>query len=164
MVVMYALLAIPFRSYVQPFIILAVIPFGFIGALIGHIVMGLSLSMLSLFGIVALSGIVINDSLVLIDFINERRRAGVSVEEAIWEGGKARFRPILLTSVTTFLGVLPLILERSVQAQFLIPMAVSLGAGVLFATVILMMLVPAFMMLHHRLDGLLRRRHSGSSA
>ncbi len=159
--VMYALLAIPFRSYVQPFIILAVIPFGFVGALIGHIVMGLNLSMLSLFGITALSGIVINDSLVLIHFINERRREGVPMEEAIWEGGKARFRPILLTSVTTFLGVLPLILERSTQAQFLIPMAVSLGVGVLFATVILMMLVPALMMLHHRLDHLLRREPAG---
>lgn len=153
---MYALLAIPFRSYIQPFIILAVIPFGFIGALIGHIVMGLDLSILSLFGIVALSGIVINDSLVLIHFINERRAAGVSMEEAIWEGGKARFRPIFLTSITTFLGVLPLILEQSTQAQFLIPMAVSLGIGVLFATAILMMLVPALVMLHHRLDQLIR--------
>lgn len=162
--VMYALLAIPFRSYIQPFIILAVIPFGFIGALIGHIVMGLNLSMLSLFGIVALSGIVINDSLVLIHFINQRRREGVPMEEAIWEGGKARFRPILLTSVTTFLGVLPLILERSIQAQFLIPMAVSLGVGVLFATVILMMLVPALMMLHHRLDVLLRRGRADEPA
>ncbi len=162
--IMYALLAIPFRSYVQPFIILAVIPFGFVGALIGHILMGLSLSMLSLFGIVALSGIVINDSLVLIDYINERRRAGASMEQAIWEGGKARFRPILLTSVTTFLGVLPLILERSTQAQFLIPMAVSLGVGVLFATVILMMLVPALVMLHHRVDRLLRPGHSIESA
>ena len=161
--VMYALLAIPFRSYVQPLIILAVIPFGFIGALFGHIVMGLSLSMLSLFGIVALSGIVINDSLVLIDFINQRRRAGIPMEEAIWEGGKARFRPILLTSVTTFMGLLPLILERSTQAQFLIPMAVSLGIGVLFATVILMMLVPALMMLHHRLDSVFRRRYSDQS-
>lgn len=162
--VMYALLAIPFRSYIQPFIILAVIPFGFVGALIGHIIMGLNLSMLSLFGIVALSGIVINDSLVLIHFINQRRREGVPMEEAIWEGGKARFRPILLTSVTTFLGVLPLILERSTQAQFLIPMAVSLGVGVLFATVILMMLVPALMMLHHRLDVLIRRGHADQPA
>ena len=116
--VMYALLAIPFRSYVQPFIILAVIPFGFVGALIGHIVMGLNLSMLSLFGIVALSGIVINDSLVLIHYINGRRREGVPMEEAIWEGGKARFRPILLTSVTTFLGVLPLFLSGVPRHNF----------------------------------------------
>lgn len=158
--IMYALLAIPFRSYVQPFIIMAVIPFGFIGALIGHILMGLNLSMLSLFGIVAVSGVVINDSLVLIDFVNEKRRAGVPVEEAIWQGGKARFRAIMLTSLTTFLGVLPLILERSTQAQFLIPMAVSLGVGVLFATVILMMLVPALMMLHYRLDAMMRRQPS----
>jgi len=161
--VMYALLAIPFRSYVQPFIILAIVPFGFVGALIGHIFMGLSLSTLSLWGIVALSGIVINDSLVLIDYINKRSRAGMSMEEAIWEGGKVRFRPILLTSVTTFLGVLPLILEQSTQAQFLIPMAVSLGIGVLFATAILMMLVPALMMLHYRMGFLLRRGHSDLS-
>ena len=154
--VMYALLAIPFRSYIQPFIIMAVVPFGFLGALLGHIMMGISLSMLSLFGIVALSGIVINDSLVLIHYINERVRAGVPMEEAIWEGGRARFRPIFLTSVTTFLGVLPLILEQSTQAQFLIPMAVSLGIGVLFATILLMMLVPALMMLHYRLDCWLR--------
>lgn len=154
---MYALLAIPFRSYSQPFIIMAVIPFGFVGALIGHILMGLSLSMLSLFGIVALSGVVINDSLVLIDYINEKTRAGVPLEEAIWAGGKARFRPILLTSVTTFLGVLPLILERSVQAQFLIPMAVSIGVGILFATVLLMMLVPALLMLHHRIGVFFRQ-------
>ena len=154
--VIYALLAIPFRSYIQPFVLMAAIPFGFIGALVGHILMGLSLSMLSVFGIVALSGVVINGSLVLIDFINERQRAGSSVEEAIWEGGKVRFRPIMLTAVTTFLGVLPLILERSVQAQLLIPMAVSLGVGVLFATVLLMMLVPALMMLQHRAGALLR--------
>ncbi len=155
--VIFALLAIPLRSYVQPFIIMAVIPFGFVGALIGHIVLGLNLSMLSLFGIVALSGVVINDSLVLIDFVNERRRSGVPMREAIREGGKERFRAILLTSVTTFLGVLPLILERSTQAQFLIPMAVSLGVGVLFATVILMMLVPALLMLHYRVAEIMGR-------
>ena len=154
--VIYALLAIPFRSYIQPFVLMAVIPFGFFGALVGHIFMGLSLSMLSVFGIVALSGVVINGALVLIDFINERHRAGLPLEEAIWEGGKVRFRPIMLTSVTTFLGVLPLILERSTQAQLLIPMAVSLGVGVLFATALLMMLVPALMMLQHRATALIR--------
>lgn len=146
--VMYALLAIPFRSYTQPFIIMATIPFGFIGAVIGHLVMGISIGMLSLFGIVGLSGVIINDALVLIDFINTRRRAGVPMAEAILEGGKARFRPIMLTSITTFFGVTPLILERSLQAQLVVPMAVSLGFGILFATVILMMLVPALTMLH----------------
>ncbi len=146
--VMYALLAIPFRSYTQPFIIMATIPFGFIGAVIGHLVMGIDIGMLSLFGIVGLSGVIINDALVLIDFINTRRRAGVPTAEAIREGGKARFRPIMLTSVTTFFGVTPLILERSLQAQLVVPMAVSLGFGILFATAILMMLVPALTMLH----------------
>ena len=156
--IIYALLAIPFRSYIQPFIIMAAIPFGFIGAVIGHLFMGLSIGILSLFGIIGLSGVVVNDSLVMIDFINERRRAGLPMAEAIREGGKVRFRPILLTSLTTFLGVLPLILERSLQAQFLIPMAVSLGFGILFATVILMMLVPALTMLDHKIGVFLRRK------
>ena len=127
---------------------MATIPFGFIGAVIGHLVMGIDIGMLSLFGIVGLSGVIINDALVLIDFINTRRRAGVPTAEAIREGGKARFRPIMLTSVTTFFGVTPLILERSLQAQLVVPMAVSLGFGILFATAILMMLVPALTMLH----------------
>ena len=156
--VIYALLAIPFRSYIQPFIIMAAIPFGFIGAVIGHLFMDLSIGILSLFGIIGLSGVVVNDSLVMIDFINERRRAGLPMADAIREGGKVRFRPILLTSLTTFLGVLPLILERSLQAQFLIPMAVSLGFGILFATAILMMLVPALTMLNHKIGVFLQRK------
>jgi len=155
--VIYMLLAIPFRSYIQPFIIMAAIPFGFIGAVFGHLVMGLSMSILSLFGIIGLSGVVVNDALVLIDFINERRRSGTPMAEAIREAGKVRFRPILLTSLTTFLGVLPLILEKSLQAQFLIPMAVSLGFGILFATAILMMLVPALTMLDYKVDVFIRR-------
>ena len=145
--VIYALLAISFRSYVQPIIVMSVIPFGFIGALIAHIFMGLSIGIVSLFGIIGLSGVVVNDSLVLIDFINERRRSGVPMAEAILQGAQVRFRPIMLTSLTTFLGVLPLILERSLQAQFLIPMAASLGFGILFATFILMLLVPAITMM-----------------
>jgi multidrug efflux pump subunit AcrB len=142
--VQYALLAIPFRSYIQPLIIMSAVPFGIIGALWGHLLLGIPVGLLSLFGIVGLSGVVVNDSLVMIDFINERLRRGAARAEAILEGTKARFRPIMLTSLTTFLGVAPLVFERSVQAQFLIPMAAALGFGILFATGILMMLVPAF--------------------
>ena len=145
----YALLAIPFRSYVQPLIVMAAIPFGLVGAVIGHLLVGLDLSILSIFGLVGLSGVVVNDSLVLIDFVNQRRDEGLPMAEAIREGGKVRFRPILLTSVTTFLGVLPLVLETSLQAQFLIPIAASLGFGVLFATFIILILVPALAMLVH---------------
>ena len=143
LLVMYALLAIPFKSYIQPLIIIAAVPFGVIGALWGHLILGVPVGLLSLFGIVGLSGVVVNDSLVMIDFINERLRNGMPRHQAIIEGAKARFRPIMLTSVTTFLGVAPLVFERSVQAQFLIPMAAALGFGILFATGILMLIVPA---------------------
>lgn len=142
----FALLAIPFRSYSQPLIVMAAIPFGIVGAIWGHMIMGINLSMLSLFGIVALSGVVVNSSLLLIDFINSGRRDGMNVREAVLASGRRRFRPILLTSLTTFFGLMPMILERSVQAQFLIPMAVSLGFGVLFATAITLLLIPALYM------------------
>lgn len=138
----YMLLAIPFRSYVQPLIVICVIPFGFAGAVFGHVLTGQDLSMFSLLGIIALAGVVVNDSLVLVDYINRLRRKGASIREAVWEGGVARFRPILLTSVTTFVGLTPILLETSLQAQFLIPMATSLGFGVLFATGITLILVP----------------------
>jgi multidrug efflux pump subunit AcrB len=128
---------------------MAAIPFGIIGAVGGHMFLGLP--MMSMFGVIGLSGVVVNDSLVMIDFINERLRQGMPGREAIVEGAKARFRPVLLTSVTTFLGVAPLVFERSVQAQFLIPMAASLGFGVLFATAVLMIIVPALCMVHHRI-------------
>ncbi|MDX1395396.1 MAG: efflux RND transporter permease subunit [Gemmatimonadota bacterium] len=157
----YALLAIPFRSYVQPLIIMASIPLGFIGAALGHLIMGMDLGMLSLFGIVGLSGVVVNDSLVLMDFINERHRSGLPMADAIVDGARVRFRPILLTSLTTFLGVFPLIIERSIQAQFLVPMAVSLGFGILFATAILMLVVPALAMTQHRVAGWLGSRFGG---
>ena len=147
MFVIYALLAIPFKSYGQPLVIMAAIPFGIIGAILGHLLLGLQLGILSLFGIVGLSGVVVNDSLVLIDFVNQKRKEGLPMAEAILVAGKQRFRPILLTSVTTFLGLFPLILEKSVQAQFLIPMAVSLGFGIIFATWIIMLVVPALAML-----------------
>lgn len=139
----YAMLAIPFRSYVQPLIVMSVIPFGLIGAVIGHLIEGHSLSMLSNFGMLALSGVVVNDSLVLVDFINRRvKREGVSVFDAVRNAGAARFRPILLTSITTFAGLYPLLQLKSTQAQILIPMAISLGYGILFATVITLFLVP----------------------
>ena len=146
----YALLAIPFASYTKPLIIMAAIPFGIIGAIGGHLLLGLPMSMMSMFGLIGLSGVVVNDSLVMIDFINDRLRRGMPGREAIIDGAKARFRPILLTSVTTFLGVAPLVFERSLQAQFLVPMAASLGFGILFATAVLMMIVPALAMVHHR--------------
>ncbi len=146
----YALLAIPFKSYTQPLIIMSAIPFGIIGAFLGHYLMGISVGILSMFGIIGLSGVVVNDGLVMIDFINELSRKGKPMQEAIIEGAMARFRPILLTSLTTFLGIAPIIFERSLQAQFLIPMAVSLGFGILFATSILMLLVPAMTMQQYR--------------
>ncbi len=142
LVMIYALLAIPFRSYTQPLIVMSAIPFGLIGAVFGHMLLGMSLTMLSLFGVVALTGVVVNDSLVMVDFINRRHRGGTPVDLAIREAGAARFRPIVLTSLTTFAGLTPLLLEKSLQAQFLIPMATSLAFGVLFATFITLVLVP----------------------
>lgn len=143
MFVIYALLAIPFRSYLQPFIVMAVIPFGLIGAVGGHLLLGKDLSILSILGMVALTGVVVNDSLVLVDYINRRRREGVSLVDAVNMAGVARFRAIMLTSLTTFVGLAPVMLETSLQAQFLIPMSISLAFGVLFATFITLLLVPA---------------------
>ena len=143
MVAIFTLLAIPFRSYSQPLLIMAAIPFGMIGAVLGHIIMGFNLSLLSLFGLVALSGVVINDSLLLIDKANRNRRAGIPLYEAIVSAATRRFRPIVLTSLTTFFGLIPMILETSVQAQFLVPMAISLGFGILFGTGIILLLIPA---------------------
>ena len=139
----YALLAIPFRSYVRPLIVMAAIPFGLVGAVLGHLLLGFEIAATSIFGFVGLSGVVVNDSIVMIDFISERRRAGLPVRDAIIVGAKARFRPIFLTSLTTFLGVAPLILEQDLQARFLIPMAASLGFGIIAATGVLMVIVPA---------------------
>ena len=141
--VIFTLLAIPLKSYLQPLIIMSAIPFGFVGAVGGHIVMGENVTMLSMLGIVALSGVVVNDSLVMVDFINRERRRGGSLLAAVQEAGAARFRPILLTSITTFAGLAPLLLERSTQADFLKPMAISLAFGVLFATFVTLVLVPA---------------------
>ena len=142
MIVVYMLLAIPFKSYFQPLVVMSSIPFGITGAVLGHIFLGLNLSVLSMMGIVALTGVVVNDSLVMVDFINRYRSEGNSIKDAVLEAGPRRFRPIFLTSLTTFVGLIPLILEKSTQAKFMIPMAVSLSFGVLFATAITLLLVP----------------------
>ena len=142
MIVVYMLLAIPFKSYFQPLVVMSSIPFGITGAVLGHIFLGLNLSVLSMMGIVALTGVVVNDSLVMVDFINRYRSEGNSIKNAVLEAGPRRFRPIFLTSLTTFVGLIPLILEKSTQAKFMIPMAVSLSFGVLFATAITLLLVP----------------------
>jgi multidrug efflux pump subunit AcrB len=143
LVLIFALLAVPLRSYGQPLIIMAVIPFGVVGAIVGHFIMRMDLSMMSVFGVVALSGVVINSSLVLVHYVNQRRNAGTALGDAVREAGVARFRPIVLTSMTTFAGLTPLLLERSVSAKFLIPMAVSLAFGVVFASSISLFLVPS---------------------
>ncbi len=154
---MFALIAIPFRSYIQPIIIMTAIPFGFVGAILGHLFMGYNLSFISVMGIVALAGVVVNDSLVLVDAINTKRREGGSAFEAVIYGGTRRFRPILLTSLTTFFGLAPMITETSIQARFLIPMAISLGFGVLFSTVITLLLVPSLYMIVEDVASLNRR-------
>jgi len=138
----YGLLAVPLRSYVQPLVIMSVIPFGFIGAVIGHILFGISLNMLSILGLVALAGVVVNDSLILVEFINRRQGAGETMDDSIMSAGKQRFRAIVLTTLTTFVGLLPMLFETSMQAQFVIPMAISLSFGIVFATTMTLILVP----------------------
>jgi len=143
LIIIYGLLAIPFSSYIQPIIVMAAIPFGLIGAIWGHIVMGMDVTILSGFGVVALTGVVVNDSLVMVDYVNRKRGIGLSEMESARQAGMSRFRPIILTSLTTFAGLTPLLLEKSLQAKFLVPMGVSLGFGVIFATVITLILVPS---------------------
>ena len=152
----YALIAIPLRSYSQPLIIMSVIPFGIIGAVIGHVVMARSVSMFSLFGLVALAGVVVNDSLIMIDFVNKAREKGVAIKQAVIESGTQRFRAIILTSFTTAAGLIPIMSEGSVQAQGVIPMAISLSFGIMFATVITLFLIPCLYMLQE--DGFTRMR------
>ena len=142
MMVIYALLAIAFNNYFQPLIVMIAIPFGIVGAVIGHILLGYDLSLVSLMGVIALSGVVVNDSLIMIDYAN-RKRSDQSVFEAIREAGIRRFRPIMLTTLTTFGGLTPIILETSNQANNLIPMAISLGFGIIFATSIILLIVPS---------------------
>lgn len=139
----FCLLALQFKSYFQPLVVMFAIPFGFIGALFGHWLMGYDLSLVSMLGLVALSGIVVNDSLILVDFINKGRASGMPLHDAVVQAGLRRFRPIMLTSLTTFFGLLPMIFETSLQARFLIPMAISLGFGVMMATFITLLLIPA---------------------
>jgi len=150
----FLLLASQFRSYLQPVIIMVAIPFGLIGAIFGHLVMGLEITIISIFGGVALSGIVVNDALILIDFINRAVRDGVELEEAVRASGQARFRPVLLTSVTTVAGLFPLMLERSFQAQFLVPMAVSISFGLIAATFLTLLYVPALYLIVQDVAGL----------
>jgi multidrug efflux pump subunit AcrB len=144
---MFALMALAFRSYVQPVIVMVAIPFGVIGALIGHIGMGYDLSLMSIMGMIALSGVVVNDSIVMVDAINTYRKEGMVIFDAVLSASVRRFRPILMTSLTTFLGLMPMIFETSVQARFLIPMAVGLGFGVLFTTPIALLVVPSIYLL-----------------
>jgi multidrug efflux pump subunit AcrB len=150
MIAIYALLAIPFKSYGQPLIVMSIIPFSLVGAILGHIITFQILTSLSFFGIVALVGVVVNDSLVLVDYINKRRAEGMELIAAVLKAGATRFRPVILTSVTTFAGVVPLLLDPSRQSQFLKPMATSLGFGILFATVITLIIVPINYVVAHK--------------
>lgn len=147
----YALLAIPFKSFSQPFIVMSIIPLAIVGAIIGHLILGLSFSMLSVMGILALTGIVVNDSLVLVDYINQQRRKGVDTMDAVLTAGAIRFRPVMLTSLTTFVGLVPLMFSNDTQSQALVPMAVSLGFGILFATLITLVLIPVNYLIFHQI-------------
>jgi multidrug efflux pump subunit AcrB len=155
----YCMLALPLKSYVQPLLVMSVIPFGFIGAVIGHWIMGVTMTILSVLGLMALTGVVINDSLVLVDFINQRHRTGgESLYSAVKRAGVVRFRPVMLTSLTTFIGLTPLLLDQSSSAQFLVPMAISLGFGILFATMITLILVPTNIMIADDIQRYFKRR------
>lgn len=158
LMLMYVLMAIPLKSYVQPIIVMSVIPFGFVGAVFGHVVMGFNLSIMSMCGIVALAGVVVNDSLVLVDYVNRHRKTEASLFDAVMHAGARRFRPILLTSLTTFVGLMPMLTETDMQAKFLIPMAVSLGFGILFATTITLILLPSLYLVMEDIRGLFKRK------
>ncbi|MCA9063807.1 MAG: efflux RND transporter permease subunit [Planctomycetaceae bacterium] len=147
---MYVLLTMEFNSYGQPVVVMLVIPFGLIGAVWGHYLMGLPLTLFSMLGLVALTGIVVNDSIVLVDFINARVRGGTPLEEALVEAGTRRFRPVMLTSLTTIAGLLPILTEESFQAQLVIPMATSVCFGLMLSTVLVLVLVPTLYLLYTR--------------
>jgi multidrug efflux pump subunit AcrB len=153
LLLIYLLMAIPLKSYAQPLLIMSVIPFGIVGAIVGHLLTGQTFSMMSIFGVIALAGVVVNDSLVLVDFVNKARAAGDNVVHAVLNAGKQRFRAILLTSLTTFVGLVPILMEKSLQAQVIIPMAISLAFGILFATVITLVLIPVLYVLLARWKG-----------
>ena len=157
MMVVYILLAIPLKSYSQPLIIMSIIPFSLTGAIWGHLLLGFDLSMMSTFGLIAAAGVVVNDSLVMTDYVNQVRAKGASIKDAVVEAGCARFRAITLTSITTFVGVLPIMFETSLQARFVIPMAVSLGFSVLFATLLTLVLVPCLYLILDDLKALVNR-------
>jgi multidrug efflux pump subunit AcrB len=158
----YVLLAIPLKSYVQPIMVMIVIPFGFVGALIGHVIFGQSISMMSYFGLVALSGVVVNDSLLMVEFVNRARAEGLRLHDAILQAGVQRFRAIMLTSLTTFFGLFPIMFETSLQAQVIIPMAISLAFGILFATFITLFMIPAmYQILEDMRAGMRRKRKTG---
>lgn len=165
LIVMYVLIAIPLRSYLQPLIIMSVIPFGLVGAIWGHVLLGINLSIMSLCGLVALAGVVVNDSLVMVDYVNRHRDESPTLQDAAIAAGGRRFRAILLTSLTTFVGIMPMVLEKDMQARFLIPMAVSLAFGILFATVITLFLVPGIYLILEDVKNLagkgFRKRPSG---
>lgn len=154
LIIIYVLLAIPFRSYIQPAIVMTAIPFGIVGAILGHMIMGYNISIISIMGIIALGGVVVNDSLIMIDYANIKRREGLHPMEAISQAGIRRFRPILLTTLTTFGGLGPMIFETSRQARFMIPMAVSLGYGILFSTAIMLLLIPCLYLIVEDINNL----------
>jgi len=161
LLVIYALMAIPFRSYFQPLLVLTAVPFGIMGAIFGHLILNWEISVFSLLGVIACAGVVVNDNLVLIDRVNQLRAGGHSVLESLLQGGEDRFRPIILTSLTTFIGLLPIMSETSMQAQFLIPMVTSLAFGVLFATGVTLLLVPCLYLLGEQVSAhLLHRRQA----
>ena len=164
MLLVYAILAATFRSYAQPVVVMSVVPFGLIGAVVGHLIMGHVLSLISLFGLVALSGVLVNDSLVLVDFINRGRSQGTPRFEAVLAAGRQRFRAIFLTSVTTIAGLSPILFEKSVQAQVLIPMAISMSFGLMGATALVLILVPALYLLLHDVQSIWRWLRTGSFA
>jgi multidrug efflux pump subunit AcrB len=168
LIVMYVLIAIPLRSYLQPLIIMSVIPFGLVGAIWGHALLGIDLSIMSMCGLVALAGVVVNDSLVMVDYVNRHRNESPTLRDAAIAAGGRRFRAILLTSLTTFVGIMPMVLETDMQARFLIPMAVSLAFGILFATVITLFLVPGIYLILEDVKYLagkgFRKRRSASDA
>lgn len=163
MLVIYALMAIPFRSYWQPLLVLTAVPFGIMGAIFGHLITAWQISLFSLLGVIACAGVVVNDNLVLIDRINRLRAAGYPLMEALLQGAEERFRPIILTSLTTFIGLLPIMSETSVQAQFLIPMATSLAFGVVFATAVTLFLVPCLYLFGERLRAALHRQRASAA-
>jgi len=156
----YGLIAIPTKSYSQPLVIMSVIPFGIIGAIIGHWLLGRTINMMSMFGFIALTGVVVNDSLIMVDFINKAKSSGRRMFDIVSQAGTQRFRAILLTSLTTFFGIFPLYFEQSLQAQFIIPMAISLGFGIVFATVITLFLIPALYLIKEDIATLFGRRQS----